>query len=1092
MKTLVARHPQALVWRGVVHAGALWFEFGLVPEVAARRRILALWQPGDRVERHETGLLLRFAAPRRIVCAQAPGAPLVLIAGRLISAPLPELAVRELQAPEGTAVLVHAEAPLVLPRGREEDPALWLEVSGWRVETLQPLGEVPPPPDLLPVVMPDARAALGLAPPDAELASVLNMLYHPPERSSGTGQLVADLGAFLRRLLSLPEPRERSYQFELPVLQKPFFWIITLAIVLLVFGSLAGAHARFDPLILLRMLAIFAGVAGGMYLLQASGLLGWFGKMGEALGLRWLFQRSTPSAPVEVKQAPAWVSKAANAALTTLAVGIFVLLICALSNPWRTLVDGLLVIFFLVLGILVLTAVGAGVRMVGAAVKETLGGAGAGAKPAAASPASPRPASDNFLGRRLMSFFGRAILLSRLGGVIGRRQAAYIGRMMEMFERGDFENALRHAIPLGGDLDAGNFVPALGVPQPRADIQIRPHAASGGKALMMAGLEEHLRPLYRRAFERLAAQGRFKEAAYVLAELLRADAEAVSFLEQHGELRLAAEVAEARKLSADLVVRQWFIAGDRRRAVRVARLHSAFAGAIQRLEKEERRVEAEALRLLWADALARAGDFENAVEQVWAVESAKAKTSEQFWADNSTRPLALEWMRLGMELGGAAGARLLARHLQMADAEWEAAKPYVEALLAGAGPDAARHRAEFARKLPQVSNPRTQLVARHTARALLRDLQSGETSLSNNNLSNLVRLAADGALRADLPASKTGSHSSAVTEFGTVRIEAADRGSVPVQDAILLPDGSTLIGLGELGARWLGWNENVKAQFDQPAHRLVPYLHGNGALLLAERGEATRIARVDLTSHRCAFWHEAILDAVAPRSDGSLWFAAMNGRILAIDLAAESFGKLWDSGELPGRCLRLEWGPKAIAALVRNESPPLNPEAAPAPMQLWAHSLPELYLRSRLPVEATRWAELHSPECGIVLEYVLTGSNPLYFGGSLVLVGGSAGPVCIRFPSETVELPPKSAGGQLGPLQIQGEWIVAPVREAGGCTCYLVSINQRAVKGSITLEGASRLNTRLGEGHLTVSDDLGRVLVLNLTSGQLEKNWRVR
>lgn len=73
---------------------------------------------------------------------------------------------------------------------------------------------------------------------------------------------------------------------------------------------------------------------------------------------------------------------------------------------------------------------------------------------------------------------------------------------------------------------------------------------------------DKLRAAYRKAFEQLEREGRIDEAAFVLAELLHVDEEAVAFLERHGRLRLAAEVAEARDLPPGLIVRQWFLAGD--------------------------------------------------------------------------------------------------------------------------------------------------------------------------------------------------------------------------------------------------------------------------------------------------------------------------------------------------------------------------------------------------------------------------------------------------------------------------------------------------------------------------------------------------
>src|SRR5262249_48309597 len=154
--------------------------------------------------------------------------------------------------------------------------------------------------------------------------------------------------------------------------------------------------------------------------------------------------------------------------------------------------------------------------------------------------------------------------------LVGRRQAEYLSRMLEMFDRGDLDSALRHAIALGGEGDEPP-APALGTPSPRKDLAISPHRRRGAAGILSGPLLfAELRRRYRKAFEQLAASGDVEKAAFVLAELLGAHEEAVGFLEKHGRYRLAAEIAEARGLSPGLVVRQWWLA-DRTRAIRLAR-----------------------------------------------------------------------------------------------------------------------------------------------------------------------------------------------------------------------------------------------------------------------------------------------------------------------------------------------------------------------------------------------------------------------------------------------------------------------------------------------------------------------------------------
>src|SRR6185369_2297548 len=160
--------------------------------------------------------------------------------------------------------------------------------------------------------------------------------------------------------------------------------------------------------------------------------------------------------------------------------------------------------------------------------------------------------------------------------------------MMDMFERGDINEALKHAIPLG-DLTSLTQAPALGGRCVSKRITILPGRARNVRGIGLGtDVMSYLYQLYRASFKRLEAQNRIEEAAFVLAELLRANEEAVAFLERHGRLRLAAELAEGRELPPGLVVRQWFIAGDIKRAVAIARRTRAFADAVARLETKDK------------------------------------------------------------------------------------------------------------------------------------------------------------------------------------------------------------------------------------------------------------------------------------------------------------------------------------------------------------------------------------------------------------------------------------------------------------------------------------------------------------------------
>ncbi len=330
----------------------------------------------------------------------------------------------------------------------------------------------------------------------------------------------------------------------------------------------------------------------------------------------------------------------------------------------------------------------------------------------------------------------RALLWSRLAPFVGRRHAEYLARMLEMFDSNHLEDALRHAIPLSSELEAAFRPPPLRTPSPRSDLAIVPGRAAASTSIGLgADLLDELRQRYRRAFERLAERGDpgdIEKAAFVLAELLNANEEAVSFLEQHKRFKLAAEIAEARKLPPGLVIRLWFLAGERARAIRIARQTGAFGDAVVRLERTHKE-EAQALRLFWADRLASGGAYAAAVDAVWPVADA--------------RNLALTWLDRAIDVGGVTGARMLARKARLVPTEFSEIRdgvlhllqdPYAELpVLQALGQELANGEA----------TPETRVLAGAIARRLLRNADDRDV---DRLVQHLLDVSGDAALRADV------------------------------------------------------------------------------------------------------------------------------------------------------------------------------------------------------------------------------------------------------------------------------------------------------------------------------------------------------
>jgi hypothetical protein len=898
--------PAALVHRGRHAAAGVLLDHRLAGPDAARRRALALWEPGARVIALEGGLLVRFARPRTLDTASTPGHLALEEGGQLLAAPLTAAELAAFDPPPGSVIAVRAGLAVALTPGAELDPAAWLGLAPALVE-VEPLGEPPPPPaPAPPPAAPDVRRALAVAPATPETTAAL---------------------AALRAALARPGTSQPA----------------------------SGLAAR------------------------AGGALGGLG---------------------------AWLARKVS------------ILAALFARPARLL----------------------------------------GRPGALARPARPGPVS-----RAIQRLWKQLLLVTRLARLAGIRQGAYVGRLLRMFERGDLGEALRHAIPLGGEGGMDERL-ALGVPGARERLEIVPGALGPSAHLSLGpALYGEMQRLYRRAFEQLEAQGRLDEAAFVLAELLRADEEAVSFLERHDRAQLAAELAEARGLAPGLVVRQWFLAGDLERAVAVARARGAFADAVDRLERTRRLKEAQALAVCWAEDLAEAGDLENAVAVACRVSQGQR--------------LAQRWIELAVAAGGPAGHALLRAWLELDPARFPEVRERVLAACADEGPDGPLRRAAVARGLlgptsrvpdsPELGGARCAL-ARPVVRGLLRDRALGRAA--GGDLERLAALAADGAFDADLPRTRP---RPASTTPASLVLDAGDRGTRSARDAAILPSGHILAALGEGGAALLARDGRVLARLDAPAHRLVVSDLGTRALALAPRGEAVRVSRLDLEARTAHPVRDLRIHGFAARYDGATWAIAAERRVLIVDCLRDDLRTLWHVSDLPGVPLALasRAGELSFATVDRDGA-----------SEGWTYALPNPTLRRRAPLPpATRafpcapvalaggeWYAAHPAGTEDDNASVLRRAVPDAPGGFALPAG----------PSAFVQL----AGAEL---------LAVALRVEAGIEVDVLEPPGFRLLGKVLLGGAQAARVRLAGRQVTVADDRGRVVGLDLAEGRVSHDVRV-
>jgi hypothetical protein len=683
-------------------------------------------------------------------------------------------------------------------------------------------------------------------------------------------------------------------------------------------------------------------------------------------------------------------------------------------------------------------------------LRSLLAGFLGGAARAGNALAGSSPIARSWLTR--LDAFAQALGLdAALHRAVGAHNARYLQDLLSRLEGGDWLEAVMRGIPLGGAAGGAAGLAWLSALQ---GLRWSGAGGGGGGGSVGAGPDfyERLRALYRKAFEALDAQGLVKEAAYVRGELLGEVLEAVDYLEQKREYRLAAELAESKQLDPGLVVTLWIRAGDEERAVALAIVREAFAVAVEQLERRGETERAEGLRLVWAHREFRAGRVVAAVDVAWKVEAA--------------RPLARGWLGAAVDAGGVGGARVLARSLVLRPEARASDLHALAALLEHDGVPARRALAEALSTDDDLSRK----ALRATARALLRDHRADPTPRTSDAARAAATRCGDGALAADLPPLAPGR--TPAWPGGRVHhpVTAGDTGLVPTFDAAALPRDRWLVACGEAGAWIVDGEGRREATLAAPTHAIVTSRDGGRLLLLGRRGDRWRAHRLTLPDRRLERWVDLQADAVCAESDGSVWFVAQGDRVLALDALAPGLRSLWSVerlsrvGPLGGEgapVLAMDHAPGVLRILV---------PAAGGEVERFQYALPTLALRERAawprPARATAWA---TGEVG----FVAAG------GGHLEAVG-----------TATSRLQRDGVRG----VATTERWVAATTPDAA--ELYQpdgLGFQPRAV---VEATGATATWTRFtttpdGEPRWVVGDDRGRVRVVDLADGGLRLDLRI-
>ena len=464
---------------------------------------------------------------------------------------------------------------------------------------------------------------------------------------------------------------------------------------------------------------------------------------------------------------------------------------------------------------------------------------------------------------RLRDALVRTTLRTPMAKTLGRRHTKYIEELTRRFATRDFDEALRQAVPAGGRRSHGGRL-SLRLPARRESLQW----TTGGQSRTVPWGESvggHLSAVYRDAARELEELGDIDKAAFVWIELVGQYEMGAALLERHGRFRDAAEVTEQFELPAPDAVRRWWRAGERGRAVDLARAHLVFDVVVSRLDSIDADL-AVALRREWSRSLQASGDPLGAIEVLWV--------------DERLRADAVELTASLPDDDGPVAGGVLAYRLALADDTDDTDDTTTAVgLVESDDPEQRGRRDSFIATFLDVhaASPATD---RRLASTIMRtSIAHPERRLLERRKDVLSRV--DPILKADLvPEVPNREHR------GTVLLSELAPGRVPVTDAVGLARGGFLAALGSRGVRLCGTAGLEVAQWPTPTSEIVLADNGNVALLVHRFDEFVDVRRLDLTTRQITQYGVLHLARWTDTFDGQFWLVIDERGAALLDMLA--------------------------------------------------------------------------------------------------------------------------------------------------------------------------------------------------------------
>lgn len=523
--------------------------------------------------------------------------------------------------------------------------------------------------------------------------------------------------------------------------------------------------------------------------------------------------------------------------------------------------------------------------------------------------------------QRWRNWVTRLALLTKASKFIGASHANYLRKLMEKFESGDLQEALRHAIPLGSD--GQSLGQALGRLQPRNNLTISRYSGAASSVSFGDQIEAHLRKLYRQAFDRLDKLGKHQEAAFVLADLLRNKQEALDYLIKHDQLSLATELALSWDMPPETIIRLLCLAGDLEKAVLVAKRDNAFSAAISLLQNQPDI--AKKLRYLWAEHLINQGKWLDAVEAIWPIQSEQS--------------LAIEWLKKAEGAYGELGIRAT---IQLLIKSPEDSKRCADTLLnIIETPSNSDQRNEIAANILNINvkNHYISLLIAKLIPWIWTDSANQQSTLSKKQIDKLISICSDPLLKIDIPHKKIGTSATPphITSNEELSINPPPAGQQIVKDIVILSNNRMLIALGESGLIVVNENMHKCMQYSTPCDQIVLSASRQVVLLIKKLDGRSKLTRLNLVTHEQLELGILDIDYFSSEFDGVSWVITSRNRYIVIDTSTRDLQTLWSLSDFDGKIVKISCSSSHESLMIEKDDA----------FEIWTYSLPSRRLQKK-------------------------------------------------------------------------------------------------------------------------------------------------